>query len=124
MLFFVFNEEFFNDHIYETDSLNGMHGLCEGSIILQLHSSYLFGSLICFFNCFFLIIIIFRDSNRSILLKKYFCYKFFFLKPFCIIDTCICTKTVLHFFCNKGILFVGVKVKPFWLMGSSKSTHL
>ena len=83
-------KSFVNDHIYETDSLSGMHGLCEGSIFLQLHSSYLFGSLICFFDCFLKIIIIFRDSNCSILLTKDFCYKFCFLKPFCIIDTCIC----------------------------------
>ena len=70
MLFFDYFEEFVNDHIYEAVSLSNMHGLCEGTIYLQLHSSYLFGSLICFFNCFLKYIIIFRDSNRSILLKK------------------------------------------------------
>ena len=55
-LFFVFHEEFANDHIYEKDSLSDMHGLCEGSIFLQLHSSYLFGSLTCFFNCLYIYI--------------------------------------------------------------------
>jgi len=59
-LFFVFHEELANDHIYEMGSLSDMHGLCEGSIILQLHSSYMFGSLTCFFNYFLFIIYIFR----------------------------------------------------------------
>ena len=55
-LFFGFHEELANEHIYETIPLSEMHGLCEGSIFLQLHSSYLFGSLTCFFNYFFFII--------------------------------------------------------------------
>ena len=35
-----------------------MYGLCGGSIFLQYHSSYLFGSLTYFYNSYLFIIII------------------------------------------------------------------